>query len=66
MPYVPVEIKVSLDSEFSKIIKWLGEYKAAADEALSYCLETSIDEKQTALCLKALNIGARKDTGNGE
>lgn len=39
---------------------WL--YKSAADEALSYCLETTDDVIAKDLLLKALNIGAHNVT----
>ena len=72
------EITIEVNSELASCVSSLLKYKSAADEALSYCLETVTDEHAKKLLLNALNIGAHgeisidyqcqacKDTGRVE
>ena len=52
------QIEISVNSELISEIRSLIAYKSAADEAMSYCLETTNDEHAKHLLLTALNIGA--------
>lgn len=53
-------IIVDEDIKSIPLVESLLSYKSAADEALSYCLETTDDVIAKDLLLKALNIGAHK------
>lgn len=52
------EITIEVNAKLTSTVAYLLKYKSAADEALSYCLETSTDKHAKKLLLNALNIGA--------
>lgn len=47
-------------SEVITEVDFLMKYKSAADEALSYVLETTNDKKAEKMVLESLNIGAHE------
>jgi hypothetical protein len=57
-------INVVVEQALVDHIETLLDYKSAADEAMSYCLETTQDERAKKLLLHALNIGAHGSPKN--
>jgi len=63
MPQDGIVVQVNVDPELASIIRWLIEYKSAADEALSVITSAEdyddLDLPRTqGIALRALNIGA--------
>ncbi len=57
------DIELEINTALIDKLKWLAEYKAAADEALTYIITHEKDEHAAKLILNALNIGAHNDPG---
>lgn len=55
------DIEIKINEDLVKQVKWLLEYKAAADEALTYIITNEKDAHAAKLILNALNIGAHND-----
>ncbi len=54
-------IELEINTALIDKLKWLMEYKAAADEALTYIITNEKDAHAAKLILNALNIGAHND-----
>lgn len=54
------DIEIEINNGMVEEIRALMLYKAAADEAMSYCMEATKDKHAKKLMLRALNIGAHK------
>jgi len=55
------DIEIKINEDLVKQVKWLLDYKAAADEALTYIITNEKDAHAAKLILNALNIGAHND-----
>ena len=65
-----IDIKIAVDDELVKEIRWLMEYKNAADKALSVLVAAEdyddFDLVRTqGIALRALNIGAQHNSKTG-